>query len=111
MDAVDRFGADPHARVPWMRKASEFIWKDMRGRVRAGGAGLGFRSIVLNGSPNIGKSAFVGYLARATGLPCRFIDAGHASAAFRIAGIEYGWATGCPGVALEEILRTALTTQ
>ena len=105
LDEVDRFAADLHAWAPWMHKASEFIWKDMRGHVRADGTGLRFRPILLDGPPGIGKSSYARQLALAAGVPVRFIDAGQASAAFRIAGVEYGWGTGCPGVPLEEIIQ------
>ena len=73
---------------------------------QVGGAGLRFRPIVLDGPPGIGKSSYARRLAVAADVPVRFIDAGQASAAFRIAGLEQGWSSSCPGIPLEEIIQS-----
>ncbi|MDE0304202.1 MAG: AAA family ATPase [Albidovulum sp.] len=96
-DEGETLAASLHESRPWMAEASNLVWKDVTTHIGEGGAGLRFRPFILDGPPGIGKTAFARGLAR---------EAGQGSAAFRVAGVEWGWSTSAPGVPLEAIVRS-----
>ena len=85
------------------------VWQSLAAHIRAGGRGLRFPPVILDGPPGVGKTHFARRLAAHAGTTCRVIDAGAASAAFRIAGVERGWSTEAPGIPVQEMLATGIT--
>ncbi|MGY3438749.1 MULTISPECIES: AAA family ATPase [unclassified Marinovum] len=93
---ADEIAAALHAQMPWMGRATECAWHDLRRTARRG-TPIKIAPMVINGPPGIGKSAWTRALADQLGLPMGQSDAGAGSAGFDVAGVERGWSSAQPG--------------
>jgi len=93
---ADEVAAALHAEMPWMGRATETAWHDLRRAARRG-TPIKVQSLLLNGQPGIGKSGWTRSLANRVKLPMGQSDAGAGSAGFDIAGVERGWGSSTPG--------------
>ncbi|MAY34406.1 MAG: AAA family ATPase [Rhodovulum sp.] len=93
---ADEIAAALHAEMPWMGRATETAWHDLRRAARRG-TPIKIQPILLNGPPGIGKSAWTRSLANRLKLPKGQSDAGAGGAGFDIAGVERGWGSSTPG--------------
>lgn len=101
---VDEWAAQVHDRTPWMGDLTTHLMNHMRGRVTAGKPGLNLPPLLLCGEPGNGKSWYAHLLGEIAGVPIREIDVAGGSAAFRITGLEKGWASAGAGVPVETVL-------
>ncbi|MGP6089557.1 AAA family ATPase [Antarctobacter jejuensis] len=93
---ADEIAAALHAQMPWMGRATECAWHDLRRAARRG-TPIKIAPMVINGPPGIGKSAWTRALADQLELPLAQSDAGAGSAGFDIVGVERGWSSAQPG--------------
>jgi hypothetical protein len=101
---VDEWAAQVHDRTPWMGGLTTHLMRHMRSRIAAGRLGLAIPPLLLCGEPGNGKSWYAQMVGEIAGAPVRAIDVAGGSAAFRIAGLEKGWASANPGVPVETVL-------
>lgn len=101
---VDQWAAEVHHRTPWMKDLTTLLMRHMRSRVAAGQLGLSVQPLLLCGQPGNGKSWYAHMVGEVAGTPVREIDVGGGSAAFRIAGLEKGWASAGAGIPVETVL-------
>lgn len=101
---ADVFADYVHRRAPWMARATEHVWLQMRQAIRNGRPGLSFSPLLLAGPPGTGKSTWARLVAEAAGTADRIIEVGSGTAAFRIAGLEKGWSDATPGVPVETMI-------
>lgn len=101
---VDEWAAQVHDRTPWMGDLTTHLMRHMRSRVAAGQLGLSVQPLLLCGQPGNGKSWYAHMVGKVAGTPVREIDVGGGSAAFRIAGLEKGWASAGAGIPVETVL-------
>lgn len=97
---ADERAAAIHEDMPWMAKASEYLWHALRYAAERREP-IYFRPVILNGPPGIGKSAWARSVATTLKLPTAEIDASKGGAGFTLVGVERGWSTGQPGRPLE----------
>lgn len=90
---VDEMFARVHARAPWLRHATQRIWKHARGRAAAGAIGYSAPPIMIWGPGGTGKSELASIIAEEAGCPEMEMDAGAGSSSFRITGVESGFST------------------
>lgn len=107
---VDELFARVHAQAPWLRHATTRIWRAAQARMRAGDDSVfSFPPVLLFGPPGTGKSSLADLIAKHARLATSEIDGAVGASAFRVAGVESGWAsrqlgeplrlvseTGCP---------------
>lgn len=93
---ADEVAAALHAEMPWMGRATECAWHDLR-RAATRGTPIKIAPLLINGPPGIGKSAWTRTLADRIGLPMGQSDAGAGSAGFDVVGVERGWGSAQPG--------------
>lgn len=101
---VDEWAAQVHDRTPWMGDLTTHLMRHMRSRVAEGRPGLAVQPLLLCGQPGNGKSWYAHMVGEVAGTPVREIDVGGGSAAFRIAGLEKGWASAGAGIPVETVL-------
>jgi hypothetical protein len=101
---VDEWAAQVHDRTPWMGDLTTHLMRHMRSRVVAGRPGLSIPPLLLCGEPGNGKSWYAQMVGEVAGTPVREIDVGGGSAAFRVAGLEKGWASAGAGIPVETVL-------
>ncbi|UWR38493.1 AAA family ATPase [Sulfitobacter sp. W074] len=90
---IDEMFARVHARAPWLRHATQRIWKHARGRAAAGVTGYSAPPIMLWGPGGTGKTELSAIIAEEAGCPALEMDAGAGSASFRVTGVESGFST------------------
>ncbi|MFD1807965.1 hypothetical protein ACFSHQ_06695 [Gemmobacter lanyuensis] len=93
---ADEVAAAIHDDMPWMAKASEYVWHGLR-RAAQRQEAISFRPLILNGPAGIGKSVWARSLAKALELPMADIDASKGGAGFSLVGVERGWSTAQAG--------------
>lgn len=86
---IDELIADVFAKAPWMDASLRRIWDLMK---TASEGGLGFPPILLHGPGGTGKTMLARLISDASGLACHEMDGSAGAAAFRVAGLEAGWA-------------------
>lgn len=103
--AADEIAAMLFEESPWLQRAIEVIWRDMR-RFARDGLGLKFRPILLDGPPGIGKTYLARRIAELSGLPELNLDVGSSTEGWRITGMNRGWGTSYPSPIVSSILDT-----
>ncbi|OUD10456.1 hypothetical protein BVC71_02865 [Marivivens niveibacter] len=86
---IDELIADVFAKAPWMDAPLRRIWDLMK---TSSEGGLGFPPILLHGPGGTGKSMLARLISEASGVACHEMDGSAGAAAFRVAGLEAGWA-------------------
>lgn len=86
---VDTLIAEVFAKAPWMNAPLLRIWKLMKAKADNG---LRFPPILLHGPGGTGKSMLARLISNASGVPSHEMDGSAGAAAFRVAGVESGWA-------------------
>lgn len=104
MHDVDEWAAEVHYRSPWMGELTTHLMRHMRYRVAAGKFGLSLMPLLIVGDTGNGKTTYAQMLGEVAGAPVREVDVGSGSSAFRIAGLEKGWASAGEGVPIETVL-------
>lgn len=104
---ADERAAAIHEDMPWMAKASEYLWHALRYAAERREP-IYFRPVILNGPPGIGKSAWARSVAKTLKLPTVEIDASKGGAGFSLVGVERGWSTGQPGRPLELMIASRI---
>ena len=102
-DWADEVAAKLHAEMPWMARATEYVWHALRRSAQRGEPVL-IRPVILNGPPGIGKSVWARSLADALCLPYADIDASKGGAGMSLVGVERGWSTAQAGHPLDVML-------
>ncbi|MBU2866026.1 AAA family ATPase [Pacificibacter marinus] len=97
-----------HAEMPWMAKATERVWHDMRASVRNGDPAPRLRPLLLVGPPGIGKSFWARLLGDKLLVPTTVIEATGEPAAFSVTGSQRGWGAAGPGKPLEGIMASGI---
>jgi hypothetical protein len=100
---ADEIAAEMYDDQPWMGRAIDVLWRDMRVSAQDG-QGLRFRPLLLDGPPSAGKTHLARRLSELTGVPDVVIDVGSGTEGFRVAGSNRTWATGTPSRVVETIL-------
>ncbi|PVA07132.1 AAA family ATPase [Thalassorhabdomicrobium marinisediminis] len=93
---ADEVAAKLHAEMPWMKFATDHLWKVLR-RIAVRGDPLTLRPVILNGPPGIGKSVWARSVAIALSVPSIDIDASKGGAGIAVAGLERGWSSSVEG--------------
>lgn len=101
---ADEIAAALHEEMPWMARATEYVWHAMRASVRDGDLGLRLPPMLLVGPPGIGKSHWARALGRHLGMPTNVIDAAGEPASWAVVGLQKGWGSNGPGRVMETIL-------
>jgi hypothetical protein len=101
--AADEIAAGLFEEQPWMGRAIDVLWRDMRVSAQDG-AGLRFRPLLIDGPPSAGKTHLARRLSEMTGVPDVVIDIGAGSEGFRVTGSHRTWSTASPGRIVETIL-------
>ena len=104
MHDVDEWAGEVHYRSPWMGELTTHLMRHMRYRVAAGKFGLSLMPLLIVGDTGNGKTTYAQMLGEVAGAPVREVDVGSGSSAFRIAGLEKGWASANEGVPVETVL-------
>ncbi|MDE0983239.1 MAG: AAA family ATPase [Yoonia sp.] len=102
-DWADEIAAQLHEEMPWMQRATEYIWHALR-RSAQRGEPITLRPVILNGPPGIGKSVWARSLAEALTLPFVDVDASKGGAGMALVGVERGWGTALPGRPIDLLL-------
>lgn len=97
VDAIDVAFSVVHEQAPWLSGATRELWQDARDAALDGHPGIAFKPTLLVGPRGCGKSTLARLLARHLDLHSVDLDAGAASAAFAVAGVESGWGTAQAG--------------
>ncbi|MGY6411647.1 MAG: AAA family ATPase [Alkalilacustris sp.] len=102
--AADVIAAEIHADMPWMRPATELVWRALQ-RAALHGAPIRIPPMLLVGPTGIGKSVWARRLAGHLGLPAMAVEATSENAGFGITGLQTGWGSARIGRVLELILQ------
>ena len=102
-DWADEVAAALHEEMPWMARATEYAWHELR-LVAKRGDPIKIRPVILNGPPGIGKSVWARALAEALQLPMAEIDASKGGAGMALVGLERGWGTAQAGRPIDLML-------
>lgn len=102
-DLVDEVVAQLHDEMPWMGRATEYVWHSLRRSAKRNDP-VTLRPVILNGPPGIGKSVWARSLATALSLPYVDVDASKGGAGMALVGVERGWGTALPGRPVELLL-------
>lgn len=97
VDALDVAFSVVHEQAPWLSQATSELWQDAREAAIDRYPGVKFQPTLLVGPRGCGKSTLARLLARHLDLHSVDLDAGAASAAFAVAGVESGWGTAQAG--------------
>jgi hypothetical protein len=106
-DWADEIAARLHADMPWMARATEYAWFELR-RCAKDGTAIRLRPVILNGPPGIGKSVWARQLAHLLHLPMAAVDASTGSAGMAVVGVERGWGTAQSGRPIDLMLATRI---
>ncbi|MGY6634676.1 MAG: AAA family ATPase [Alkalilacustris sp.] len=101
--AADVIAAEIQADMPWMRPATELVWRALQ-RAALHGAPIRIPPMLLVGPAGIGKSVWARRLAGHLGLPAMAVEATSENAGFGVTGLQSGWGSARTGRALELIL-------
>tara|TARA_R110002094_G_scaffold138070_1_gene129528 strand:- start:3177 stop:3629 length:453 start_codon:yes stop_codon:yes gene_type:complete len=95
--------ASLHEDMPWMGRATEYVWHALR-RSAQRGEPITLRPVILNGPPGIGKSIWARSLAAALSLPYGNVDASKGGAGMALVGVERGWGSAQAGRPIDLML-------
>jgi hypothetical protein len=104
---ADEVAAKLHADMPWMARATEYVWHSLR-RSAQRGEPVQIRPVILNGPPGIGKSVWARSLAAALEIPYAEVDATKGGAGMSLVGVERGWSSAQAGRPLDVMLSKRL---
>lgn len=93
---ADEIAAALHEDMPWMARATEYVWHEMR-RAAKRDAPITIRPVILNGPPGIGKSVWARAVAKAIRVPMADVDASKGGAGLALVGLERGWSSAQSG--------------
>ena len=102
-DWADEVAAALHEDMPWMARATEYAWHELR-LAASRGDPITIRPVILNGPPGIGKSVWARALAEALHVPMAEIDASKGGAGMALVGLERGWGTAQAGRPIDLML-------
>ena len=100
---ADEVAAKLHEDMPWMARATEYVWHALR-RSAQRSEPITLRPVILNGPPGIGKSIWARSLAAALSVPYGDVDASKGSAGMALVGVERGWGSAQAGRPIDVML-------
>ena len=100
---ADEVAASLHDDMPWMGRATEYVWHALR-RSAQRGEPITLRPVILNGPPGIGKSIWARSLAAALSVPYGDVDASKGGAGMAFVGVERGWSSAQAGRPIDLML-------
>ena len=71
---ADKVATRLHEEMPWMGRATEYVWNALRRSAQRSEA-VTLRPVILNGPPGIGKSVWARTLTAKLALPYADVDA------------------------------------
>ena len=95
-DWADEVAATLHEDMPWMGRATEYVWYALR-RFAQRGEPVTLWPVILNGPPEIGESVWARCLATGLTLPFSDIDASKGGAGMALVGVESDWGAALAG--------------
>lgn len=105
---ADEIASKLHTEMPWMSKATDLVWKELRASVRRGDPGIRISPLLLVGPPGIGKSHWAQLLGQYLSVPTTVVEATNEPASFSISGTQRGWSNQQPGRLLQTIIDSAV---
>lgn len=106
-DAVDTLYSALFHEFPWMGEQITEIWHAHLATLDAPRPGLLLPPILLVGPPGVGKTRLATRLAGIAGLESDRVDMTSATAAWAIAGAEFGWRHAEPGRPVKLLARAS----
>lgn len=99
-DEIDFLFAQAFAQSPWLQEPLEWLWQQSLGALEDEGA-FQLPPILLVGPQGCGKTHLAQLIADLAGVPYTRLDCSTLNSAFQIGGMDAGWRSSHPGVAVQ----------